>query len=212
MRHGLIDMHGAGSRPRLKRAPRAPALVLCGLLLAGCAGLIDNQRPAEARYWLEPLGATPRAVDEAIEVEWQLTVVPGLDTDRILALETDARLRQLEHAHWADHLPDVLQSVLGRSLRANGLIPVERGADCRLSLEVQSFFLARGAGSVEVVLAGHVRCMDPAEAVVAQAVAARAAVAARGESVPQVVAAFQQALDEATTQLLEQAGEIIAAP
>ena len=95
---------------------------------------------------------------------------------------------------------------------ANGLIPVERGADCRLSLEVQSFFLARGAGAVEVALAGHVRCMDPAEAVVAQAVAARAAVSARGESVPQVVAAFQQALDEATTQLLQQAGEIIAAP
>lgn len=212
MADGLIDTEGAGTLAQRARAPLVPAWVLCGLLLAGCAGLIDNQRPAEARYWLEPLGATPQALGEAIEVEWQLGVVPGLDTDRILALEADARLRQLEHARWADHLPDVLHSVLGRSLHANGLVPVEQNAGCRLSLEVQSFFLARGAGSVDVALAGHFRCVGPAQHVAAQDVAARAFVSSRGESVAQVVAAFQQALDEVTTQLLGQAGEIIAAP
>ena len=117
---------------------------------------------------LEPLGETPRAPGEPRDVEWQLSVVPGLDTDRILALDADARLRQLE-----------------------------------------AFFLVRGAGSVgsaRVALAGRMQCEGQT-----QDVAAQASVPSGGEPTAQVVAAFQQALDEVTRALLDQVGESIAA-
>ena len=67
-------------------AARILVVVMCCLLQAGCGGLLDTQRPAESRYWLEPVGVTGSAVADIREVELQLTVVPGLDTDRVLAL------------------------------------------------------------------------------------------------------------------------------
>ena len=45
-----------------------------------------------------------------------VSAVPGLDTDRVLALSTDARLNQYANARWPDHLPEVLTSVMKRSL------------------------------------------------------------------------------------------------
>ena len=99
--------------------------------------------------------------------------------------------------------------MLGRSLRSNGLIPAEHAADCKLDLEVQAFFLVRGAGaagSASVALEGRLDCMGRA-----QNVSAKASVPPRGESVAQAVAALQQALDEVTRDLLGEAAEFMSA-
>lgn len=209
--NGRIRMGRTGRRrPRLMRGRAGIAGAAVCLLLAACGGLIDTSRPAAAAYWLEPLGATEWALDEARALDLHLTAVPGLDTDRILTLGPDARLGRLDQARWADHLPEVLRSVLGRSLRANGLEPQGRAAGCWLDLEVQAFYLARQpgeAGSAEVGLQGRFECTGRAADFTA-----RAAAPAGDTSAGQAVAAFQRALDQATRELLRRAGEFLASP
>jgi uncharacterized lipoprotein YmbA len=189
----------------LRKTNLTPLFLLClavlsALWLAGCGSLLDTQRPVDKRYWLEPLAASGGGSLDGLELSFELTAVPGLDSERVLLLGPDARLAQLGQARWADSLPDVLQSVLARSLSNAGANRVDAGGrtDCHLQLEVQRFF-ARGAppSDVAVSMAGRFECRGANLPV---------RVEARAHSGPgdsAVVAALQAALDQSTRDLLD---------
>ena len=179
-----------------------------GLALGGCAGLLTSDRPARTTWWLEPLApassttAFPGGPDLLLEV----SVVPGLDTDRILTLSPDAQLSHLAGARWADNLPDVLESVLWRSFQATGgdaSVSAEgagHGESCQIRLEFSQFFaLLDQQGDVEstrIAFAAHMYCGGHG-----WSSSGYQALAAHADTKESIVAALQQGLNTITRSL-----------
>jgi len=181
------------------------------MLLAACSGVMDSKQPARQYYMLTPYSGAAETASPAQGPELSITVsaVPGLDTDRVLALRSDARLNQYANARWPDHLPEVLTSVMKRSMMSTGRFSaVEEstrasGDGWLLALEVQQFYGIRNAAgdtsAVRVEMAGSIECngnhgtftLSDSNQV-------------SDERLSAVVAAHQQGLDDITRQLLEQ--------
>jgi ABC-type uncharacterized transport system auxiliary subunit len=195
----------------MKMRTHLPALAAVTMLLAACSGVMDSKQPARQYYMLTPYSGVAEAGSPAQGPELSINVsaVPGLDTDRVLALRNDARLNQYANARWPDHLPEVLTSVMKRSLMATGRFSaVEEstrasGDGWLLALEVQQFYGIRNAAgdtsAVRVEMAGSIECngihgtftLSDSNQVADQRLSA-------------VVASHQQGLDDVTRQLLEQ--------
>jgi len=192
------------------RNPRPAWLLapLSALLLQACSGLLTSEQAARQYYLLVPYETSAAAAAGApTSIRIAVTAVPGLDTDHILALDTDARLNRYSNARWPDHLPEVLTSVLGRSLEASGryAAPVSAvpGADeWTLELEVRQFYGRRDAAgetrSVVVELAGSATCGGSSHPV---RVTASSTVGA--QRLAAVVAAHQAGLDSVTRDLMD---------
>jgi ABC-type uncharacterized transport system auxiliary subunit len=194
-----------------------PALALLAILLLtqGCSGLLTSDQPAKQTYFLTPLVTSSPAVasNGTFDLALDVAAVPGLDTDRVLALGTDARLQPVSNARWADHLPEVLTSVLQRSLESTGQFASVHTSDRApdggwlLQLEVREFFgILDGTGntsSVRVSLAGSIQCngerhllsLDEANPVAEQRLAS-------------VVAAHQAGLDGLTRELVKRIEQV----
>ena len=133
----------------MNKKPRLPLLFVSTLLLASCSGVMDSAQPAKQYYMLSPLsgGAGTGGTAQGPELSLAVSAVPGLDSDRVQALSGDARLNYYANARWPDHLPEVLTSVIKRSLSASGQFSgVTQGNRVRgdgwlLQLEVQQFFV-----------------------------------------------------------------------
>ena len=181
------------------------------LSIGACSGLTQSDKPAIKRWWLEPyVVAAPAApADLSIPVALSVTVIPGLDSDRILTLSNDAELSQFAAARWVDHLPELVNSLIGRSLQATGQFEVvsERAASradvCNLELEVREFFADIGSGGgvsgVRVAINGSFECESSAPVVFHSATS----VPVVDERMSVIVAAFQQAMDHVTQEILE---------
>ena len=180
-----------------------------GLALSGCGSLLTSDRPATTTWWLEPLPpagdamAFPGGEDLSLEV----TVVPGLDTDRIMTLSPDNQLSHLAGARWADNLPDVLDSVLRRSLQAtrsdawqipgNCVEPVE---GCQVRVEFREFFaVLDGQGTVKSTRISYTVDMQCGGR--GQAIGSTRQTPVHLESKKDVVAAMQQGLNAFTRTL-----------
>jgi len=193
------------------RSPLTLTVLLCALALAGCGGLLTSKQPARQYYLLQPLTGAGGGFEggQNAVLRLGLGVIPGLDTDRILALDPDARLVPYANARWPDHLPEVVSSVLRRSLESTDRFArVESGGrgadgDWVLDLELRAFYGIRdGAGStssVRVALAGRLACGSEAYRLV---LADSAPVTE--ERLAAIVAAHQAALDSVTRDLVKQ--------
>jgi len=179
--------------------------------LSSCGGLTSSDTPANQTWWLLPYTGTVReAVPETAPlVTLSVSVVPGLDNNRIQTLSADAELNQYTAARWADNLPELVASLVGRTLESSGRFEVapERvraaSEECELQLEVREFFAERGGdgrtSGVRVAMSGRYQC-EPGEAV---PIRLSASVPVHDERMSVIVAAFQQALDSAMKELLE---------
>jgi cholesterol transport system auxiliary component len=179
--------------------------------LAACSGLTSSDAPANRTWWLEPYtGSTLSLTAESVPlVEVSVSAVPGLDTNRILTLSDDAELNRYAAARWAENLPELVESLVGRTLESSGRFEVvtERGRagleDCELQLEVREFFahLDSGGGTsgVRVAVSGRYQC-GAAEAVPLRL---SAAVPVGGERMTVIVGAFQEAFDSVMEDLLK---------
>jgi ABC-type uncharacterized transport system auxiliary subunit len=187
-----------------------PVLAVALLLLSACSGIMDSAQPAKQIYMLMPLsgpqtGAHP---EQGPALSISLAAVPGLDTDWIQALSDDARLTRYANARWPDRLPEVLTSVIQRSLVSSGRFSaVERSSRVSadgwlLQLEVEKFYGLQSAtgetGSVVTELSGSIECNGHADSFTLSE-----SVSVSGERLSAVVAAHQQGLDDATRQLLK---------
>ena len=137
-----------------------------------------------------------------------VSVAPGLDTDWILTLSTDAKLSHYTGARWVGNLPELVASLTSRTLGASGRFDVvSRRAgggheDCELQLEVQEFFASIEASGqttgVRVAISGQYQC-ESAEPVLVQL---SASIPVRDERMSSIVAVFQQATDSVMKDLL----------
>lgn len=192
---------------------QTPLLVLMiVLILSACSGLTRSDRPVVTSWWLQPYSSSaPAAAPEpAVMVALTVKAVPGLDSDQILTLSSDARLKPYSGARWVDNAPDLLASLLARSMETDGRFEVltERsgwGAEtCELQLELREFFAdLNSAGSttgVRLAFDGRFQC-GSAKAV---QIKSNTLVGVTEERMSVVVAAFQRALDQVTQDILSQ--------
>ena len=179
--------------------------------LSGCGGLLTSDQPPERVYWLEAEGLQLGAASTENLPALIVTVdaVPGLDTDRILVMEPNARLNHYAGARWADHLPEVLTATVRLALESSGRFSRVssgtriNGSEWLLELELRKFFAVATAPDtppqVHVQLAGQLNC-----GVASTAVSAAATTRAQENSLSRIVAAFQDATDEALISLSRQ--------
>ncbi|MGI9247969.1 MAG: ABC-type transport auxiliary lipoprotein family protein, partial [Woeseiaceae bacterium] len=170
--------------------------------------MLTSDQPPEHVYWLEAanlrLGeaSTKGLPDLIVDVD----TVPGLDTDRILVKGPGARLNHYAGARWPDHLPEVLTATVRLSLESSGRFGrVSSGtqvtsSEWLLELELREFFaVAVAAGSppeIHVQLVGQLKCGFGSTAV-----SATARTPAQENSLSRIVAAFQDATNEALISL-----------
>jgi ABC-type uncharacterized transport system auxiliary subunit len=195
----------------MKTKTLLPALALLTLLLAACSGVMDSAQPARQYYMLVPYTGSTGASDPSTGPVLSVAVsaVPGLDSNRVQALSSDARLSPYANARWPDHLPEVLSSVIQRSLASTGRFSaVENssrasGDGWLLNLEVRQFYGIRsGSGntsSVIVEIGGSIECGDQRGSFTLSDTNSVA-----DEHLSAVVSAHQQGLDDVTRQLVEQ--------
>lgn len=178
-------------------------------LAVACSGLTQSDKPAISKWWLEPYVAGQAVtIDSPVNVAVSVKVVPGLDSDRILTLSDNAELGQFASARWADHVPELLTSLLGRSLQATGQFIVvsesaaSRAGNCLLELEIREFFADLGPGGnttgISISSYGSYQCSPDAPLVVQSNISVPVA----DESMGVIVAAFQKGMDQMTQELL----------
>jgi ABC-type uncharacterized transport system auxiliary subunit len=197
--------------PDMNRYITGLVLLTILLLSQGCSGILTSDQPAKQYYLLKPLEApaTQSApADAPPDLAIEITAIPGLDTDQILALGVDARLRQYSNARWPDHLPEVLTSTLQRSLESSGGLRSAHSTAGAVDgvwlvqLEAREFFgILDAAGdtlAVRVALAGSITC-DGRQ----QPLNLQDANPVTSERLAAVVAAHQAGLDGVTRQLLQ---------
>ena len=187
-------------------------LFILALSISACGGLTRSDKPATRTWWLEPyVGMTQESSsDQLLLVAVSTTVVPGLDTNRILTLSDDAELSQFAAASWADNLPELVTSLVVRSLEASGRFEsisdrAGRGSeDCNLQLELRKFYARLSASGqtngVRVAINGRYHC----ESASPIALQLNASVAVHDDRMSVIVAAFQQAMDSVMKDMLEQ--------
>ena len=196
--------------PAMKLTNKFIVLILA-LSVSACGGLTRSDQPATKTWWLEPyVGMTEKTSPDAVKlVAISVRAVPGLDTDRILTLADDAQLSQFSAARWADNLPELVTSLVGRTLESSGHFEIVSGRagggseDCNLQLELQEFFARLGrsgqTSGVRVIIDGRYQC-ESVEPVVLKL---NASVPVHDDRMSLIVAAFQQALDSVMKEMLE---------
>jgi len=192
------------------------SVVFCLLILAlsvsACGGLTRSDKPATKTWWLEPYtGMTQETLSgPAPLVAISVTVVPGLDTDRILTLSDDAELNHFAAARWADNLPELVTSLVSRTLEASGRFEMVSGRagggseSCELQLELQEFFARLSPSGqttgVQIAIDGQYQC-ESAEPVLLKL---NTSIPVHDDRMSVIVAAFQQAMNSVMKDLLEQ--------
>ena len=199
----------------MKRISAITILLFLAAIVTACGGVLTSEHPVKQTYLLEPssIDLSDRTGDPWPALELSVKAVPGLDTDHIQALSTDASLKHYANARWADYLPEVLASVLRRSLASTGRFeavratPVSGGENWSLIIEVQQFYgiqdYAGSTSSVAVAFEGVLECGEQVHQL--QLSSSRAV---REERLSLVVKAHQQALDDATKQLVVELTEL----
>ncbi len=176
------------------------------------AALTQSDEPAISVWWLQPYTGIKqeRVTDAPLPVVLTVTAVPGLDSDKILTLSGSAELKPFAGARWADHLPELMSSLIGRSLQSSGKFEVlqsrsGRGAGgCDLQLELREFFADLGSDGhttgVSVAIAGRYQCDSDA----ARTLKSRSQLAIADQQMSAIVASFQKALDQVTIDVFKQ--------
>lgn len=155
-------------RPARRASTFGLLILLIALLLTGCAGVLESNKPAREVYLLQPPKVSSNAVTNPAKLVLSLITVPGLDTDDIQVLGPSARLIPVANAHWADNLPEVMSSLSRRTLVDSGLFKsvdlgdMARPGDWLLELELQAFYGVQNStgatASVLMQLEGNIRC------------------------------------------------------
>jgi cholesterol transport system auxiliary component len=182
------------------------------LLLAGCTGL-KSTAPTEQLYVLRP-APVAAAMAQPLKVVLQLRrpgAQPGLDTERIALALPGHRLDYYAGARWSAPLPQVTEALFLQSLRGSGRFAQVSGdvggvgADYLLAVTLRRFeaeyTVTGGIPTVQLQLeCVLVNQHEHRQVASFDIVSSAPAAANRQES---VVAAFEQALQAASQQLVE---------
>ncbi|HVG81400.1 MAG TPA: ABC-type transport auxiliary lipoprotein family protein [Methylomirabilota bacterium] len=179
-------------------------LLLAGLLLAACTGIIPGTGEPLKLYTLTPKSSYGGALPK---VDWQLVIETpiapaGINTNRIALSHSPITLDYFAGATWTDSAPAMVQTLLVESFENTGRIlavgreSVGLRADYVLKLELREFQAAYA--SPETPPTVHVRIISklvrmPMREIVASHMTDRKSVAATN-TLDGVVAAFDEAL------------------
>jgi len=200
---------------RTQRKSILLAAVVVTCLLTACGSLLESGKPARQVYMLQTPSVAPQPPggEQAATLIVSVSAVPGMDSDVIQVLGSDAQLSPVANAHWPDNLPEVLSSITRHYLSDTGqFVSVRVGRVARpdqwlLELEVGAFNGTQDASGnfTDVVLEmeGMLHCNGKNRDL---SIHQQTGVA--GDSLTALVAAHQQALDAALRAL---PGEIIQA-
>jgi len=181
-------------------------LSLLGLLsLGACGGLTTSDKPVTRTWMLMPLEQPARTEPASVAktIDLSVTAVPGLDTDKILTLSPEAELNSYAGARWADHTPEMLESLIRRTLQESGKFKlVTSQADCDLSLEVQEFYAftnSSGPGAeVRIAIEGQYTCRSEKP----KPIHLQASIPIPEDRMATIVAAFQTGTNKTLEDLL----------
>ena len=206
-------------KPNWQRLRRlAPVLLVLGV--AGCSSLLRSDAPPVQVYTLRAgTAASDGAADPHAAVAASLRVAhplagPGLGTSQIVLLQPDHRMNVYAASAWATDTPALVESLATQTLRAAdewGSVQSAESpfpSDYLLQISIRRFDADYSAGS-DVPPTVHVTldCTLGAEegrTILASFVADGSA-AASANKLGEVVAAFQQATDQALASLSQQA-------
>lgn len=204
--------------PRRKRLGRL-ALLLPGLALAGCSGLLRSNAPPVRIYTLRAAASSQRAAAAHPRMAASLRVAhplagPGLGTSQIVLLQPDDRMNVYAASAWAADTPALIESLATQTLRAAGEWRSVADAESPfpahylLQISIRRFDADYSAGgtappTVRVTLDCTLGTED-GRAILASFAAAGSA-AAGANTLTGVVAAFQRATDQALLSLSRQA-------
>ena len=185
------------------------SVVFTCALLTACGGVLASGKPARQVYMLQSPPVTASADTGAPEggaLVLAVHAVPGLDTDQIQVLGTDARLLPAANARWADNLPEVFTSIARhylsdtRQFKAVHVGSLARPDEWLVELELQAFYGIQGAGGatsgVELTMEVMLHCDEKQNVV---RVTQRTGTS--GDTLSSLVAAHQQVLDAAMQEL-----------
>lgn len=180
------------------------------LALAGCASMI-GPGPAPQLYVLRPkLGP----IADVPEAAWQLgvplpTTAQSLDTDRIALELTPETMDYYANAAWPDRVPVIVQRTLLEAFEMSGKIKaVARDtegmrADYLLQSDLRSFEARYDVPDTAptIVIDISVKLLKPEGREIVATLQSRHTAQASANSVPAVVAAFDEALGEAAEDI-----------
>ena len=214
------------------RVASVASVLLSAAALSGCTGLFhSNARPEQVYYLRAPAangsngsGATTSGAsnDAAIAPPASLRVThpltsPGLDSPRIMLVQSDHRMNFFAGSRWPSAASDVVESLLVQTLRASGAwASVEDTAspfpsDYLLQTSVRRFEADYTGGTVAPVVYVVIDCLigrgEGRDVIANFSVSASAAAA--DNRLSEVVAAFEQASGTALTSLATQAVQAV---
>jgi cholesterol transport system auxiliary component len=187
---------------------RSPALLLLLLALAGCAGL-TGPREDFTVYALDP----PAQRGDGPVLDWQLLIDQPHTSDllggfRVVVAPGGAERQVYKGARWSERAPSLVQGVWVRAFEADGRLPgaARAGtgvrADLLLATDLTDFQARYRDGVPVVEVEVHARLVDPRDRRIVAREVFRAEAPADGVEVAAVVAGFQSALAQATTELV----------
>lgn len=186
--------------------------ILLSLGLSACGSVLQSSQTALSTWWLSPPDPPANASGaHQGTLNVQVTVIPGLDTDRVLSLSTDAQLVPVAGARWAEFTPDLLTSLTVRSLESATAFSQVTAAQkvpedgCLLTLELREFWFSTTAQqqpqAARMAMVGHMECHPQKPH---RRLAAQANRPVSSTSQAQLTAAMQSSLDEVMSQLVQQ--------
>ena len=214
----------------------ARTLPLLSLCLAGCSGLFQSKAKPEQVYFLrapavasyapaqpaDSAAAAPAAAAAAMPVSLRVTrplASPGLDTARIMLVQTDHRMNFYSGSRWPAPATQLVEALAVETLRATGAWTSVQDStspfpsDYLLQIHVRRFEAdyteGGGAPVVHVVLDCVVGRRQGREVLATFTASGSAAAAANRQA--EVVAAFQQAAGTALQSLSQQAERTVRA-
>jgi cholesterol transport system auxiliary component len=194
-----------------RRCSRPIAILLLIPLLGGCGGLLSAP-PERQLYRLTPTFAfaAPLPHVAAQLVVAMPTAPAGLATERIALSRAPVTLDYFADAQWADRLPFLVQTALLDGFEKSAAIPsvgpesLGLRADFMLDTTIGDFEAVYDSpgGPPRIVVKLHAMLVSiPEHRIVAQMSVSREASAA-ANSVPEIVAAFDQALGGAVAEVV----------
>ena len=203
------------------------ALLVLGLGVAGCSGLLRSDARAVQVYTLRADDASSHGgTDPGSAPSLSLRVAhplagPGLNTSQIVLLQPDHRMNVYAASTWAADAPALVESLATQTLRASGKWRSVEDAespfpsDYLLQIAIRRFDADYSAGSdtpptVHVTLDCTLGAED-GRTILASFVADGSA-AASANKLSEVVAAFQQATDQALGSMSQQAAASVRRP
>ena len=172
-------------------------------LLPACGALTSASQTLDV-YELrapEPIAASSRRSTVELVVE-EPNASGALDTDRILIRPTPVQAQYLPGARWADPAPQMVQTLLLRSLTASGAFqsvgrrPIGSIGDFAVLTELSDFGAVPVGDQAQVNIRMSVRLVRERDATVVATGNFGASAMAGGTGTDEIVAAFDRALGD----------------